>query len=386
MEVDGGLPKATLGYTRMGVCTYTRKGSPFFWLQWGPSNDRSQISSKVRLDDADADFKLAKKINKIEATMLIRHTGVGWDWVPGFFSAQYRNSKESLRIHRTAWNWVAAWLRAEDIREPSQLTNRGKVMEYLDWRMSRRKEKSGRTPCRNTALYEMRILGRVMAEAILRDMAEKNPAAKLGLKRDVPEPKPEILPDQQGTILDALGSKPDWMRKPFRIALQTGLRYKETKIDLIRNVNWPEAKVTIPAPKGGTDRAFTFPIMQGSLVPYLADLKSQHRITWQMPGRLPKPYALIWRDFFDDLGMEEITFHCTRVTFITWCQRSRIPEAVTMQLVNHASEEIHRIYQRLTAVEVRPWLDHLAAVIPQLAAPSGPRAAAGVSTLEIPAR
>lgn len=358
----------------MRVCTYTMKRSPFFWLQWGPHGARKNRSSGVRLDDPEADFKLAKRINKIEATLLVRNTGTGWDWVPAHFRAQHRNSVESLRIHRTAWNWISAYLRMKGIDGPAELT-RTHAMDYIEWRMSKKKEKSGRTPKRNTALYELRVLGRVMKEAVLREMTEKNPLADLGLKRDTPEPKPEILPEQQSIILDALRPKPDWMRVPFRIALQSGLRYQETRIDLLRDMNWTDQRITVPDPKGGITRAFTFPIMQDSLTEFLAELRADgRRYTWEMPDRLEKPYALIWRDFFDSLGMQEISFHSTRVTFITWCQRSRIPEAVTMQLVNHASSDVHRVYQRLRAVEVRAWRDHLAPVIPQLAPSASPSA------------
>ena len=72
-----------------------------------------------------------------------------------------------------------------------------------------------------------------------------------------------------------------------------------------------------------------------------------------------KPIGVIWREFFDDLGMPEICFHCTRVTFITWCHRQGIPENVIMKLVNHASTEIHRIYQRLNVVDVHAWRDRV---------------------------
>ena len=381
----------------MAVCTYIRKGSPFLWLQFGPPNNRSQESSKVRIDDPDADYKLAKKINKIEARQLLRSSGSGWDWVPGFLSARYQNSAGSLRIHTNAWNWLAAWLREQGIKGPDELTSRAQVMEYLDWRMSRRKQKSGRFPIRNTALYDMRVLGRVMSEAVLREMTERNPAANLGLKRDSPEPKPEIFADQQELILDALRKKPLWMSRPFQTALQTGLRHHETRIDLRRNVEWEQAHITIPAPKGGTKRAFTFPVMQMSLMPYLRAIED--RYTWQLPARLPKPIGMIWREFFDDLGLHEITFHCTRVTFISWCFRAvpgvrpPLPENVVMKLVNHASVEIHRIYQRLNVVDVQAWRDpagwNPASAVPpsRLPAPQSPaRAAASVSRPDILAR
>jgi integrase len=310
------------------------------------------------LSDPEADLKLAKRINKIEAQQLLRHSGVGWDWVLVFFLAVYKNSPDTLRIHLNAWNWLRAYLREHGIAAPDALT-RQHVFDYVYWRTAQRKEKSGRAPRRNTALFEMRVLGRIMEEAVLREMAERNPAAKLGLKRDATPPKPEILPDQQDTIFAALRKRPLWMQRSFRIALQTGLRRDESIIDLRRNIDWENARITVPDPKGGPTRAFTFPIVQMSVLPYLRNI-SDH-FTWDKSEAASsgKPIGIIWREFFDDVGMPEICFHCTRVTFITWCHRQGIPENVIMKLVNHASTEIHRIYQRLNVVDVQAWRDRV---------------------------
>lgn len=354
--VDSGVRQATLGYG-MSVCTYTRKDSPFFWLKWGTAAGESK-SSGVRLDDSEADYKIAKQINRIEARLLVRNLKSGWDWVPLFFSAVYRNSESTLRVHTNAWKWVTFYLRENEILSPALLT-RQQVFAYMDWRMKRQKQKSGKFPCRNTALAEMRVLGRVMNEAVLREMAEKNPAATLGLRRDVPKPKAEILPEQEALILDALEHQPPWMGRAFRIAMQTGLREAETIIDLRRQVDWERARITIDDPKGGTKRAFTFEILQMSLLPYLRSIAARAPMTWTKEEITGPPAGVIWREFFDGLGMPEICFHCTRVTFITWCHRQEIPETIVMQLVNHASTEIHRIYQRLNVSSVRPWRDRV---------------------------
>jgi integrase len=97
-----------------------------------------------------------------------------------------------------------------------------------------------------------------------------------------------------------------------------------------------------------------------SILPYLRNIPG--RFTWDRAETLNvgKPIGVIWREFFDELGMREICFHCTRVTFITWCHRQGIPENVIMKLVNHASTEIHRIYQRLNVVDVQAWRDRVA--------------------------
>src|SRR5437773_5649938 len=106
----------------MAVCAYTRKDSPYFWLQWRHGQHRRNQSSAVRLDDPEADLKLAKRINKIEAQLLLRCSGGGWDWVQVFFLAVYKNSPDTLRIHLNAWNWLRAYLRERTITAPDALT------------------------------------------------------------------------------------------------------------------------------------------------------------------------------------------------------------------------------------------------------------------------
>jgi len=84
---------------------------PFFGYNGGSSSTRTNQSSGVRIDDPDADFKLAKTINKIEARLLLRHSGAGWDWVIVFFSAVYRNSPKIVLAR------VLDVRRAQDTRE-----------------------------------------------------------------------------------------------------------------------------------------------------------------------------------------------------------------------------------------------------------------------------
>jgi hypothetical protein len=57
------------------------------------------------------------------------------------------------------------------------------------------------------------------------------------------------------------------------------------------------------------------------------------------------------------LNLPHLTFHCTRVTFITRGAKQGVPQSKMMKLVNHASEEIHRVYQRLVVADVRDELN-----------------------------
>ena len=62
--------------------------------------------------------------------------------------------------------------------------------------------------------------------------------------------------------------------------------------------------------------------------------------------------------------------HCTRVNFVTREAKQGVPQSKMMKLVNHASEEIHRVYQRLVVADVREELN--AIKFPVAAAPVPP--------------
>jgi hypothetical protein len=68
----------------------------------------------------------------------------------------------------------------------------------------------------------------------------------------------------------------------------------------------------------------------------------------------------MWWRFFkqnDELNLPHLTFYCTCVTFITRGAKQSVPQSQMMKLVNHASEEIHRVYQRLVVSDVREELN-----------------------------
>jgi integrase len=134
------------------------------------------------------------------------------------------------------------------------------------------------------------------------------------------------------------------MRRSFNLALRTGLRFAETRIGRSQ-VDWTNRLLHIEKPKGGRKRAFSIPIYE-SVEPMLREWWQNGAAEfWTTPAGTMT--ALTWTKFFRDLGLPHLCFHCTRVTFISRGARAGISEGMMMKLVNHASEEVHRVYQRL---------------------------------------
>ena len=223
------------------------------------------------------------------------------------------------------------------------------------------KEKSGRFPLRNTALYDLRILGKIMQEAVERGFAVSNPARRLKLKRDAVKVKPEMRDPDIAKLRAVLADKPEWMRASFEIAIHTGLRFQETRIDLFTNVDFEAETIFIEDPKGGKKRAFSIDLPSG-LRPLLEGMRDRgQRWTWTHDRQKNElPPSLQWRAAFDAAGLPApFSFHCSRVTYITRGCRAGVPETIMMKMVNHASREISRIYQRLTVDDVRKWRERI---------------------------
>ena len=352
----------------MKVCAYERKGSSFVWLKWIDPIEKRQVfeSSKIRANDPQRERKLAKKINSIEGRLLDRapnQDGEAFDhWTVEFLTKRHEKNPGSLHKNLNSWNYLSAYLREIGVSLPrelsrSHITGENEQTGYINWRCSQVKQKSKRQLSKNTALYDLRVLGKILNEANLRGFCERNVARRLGITKDDTKEKPEILSDEQEKIEAALATAPDWMRISFRVAIETGLRFRETNLDLMRDVDLVSKVIIIQAPKGGRKRAFSRPL-PSVLIPLLRELRTAGRRTaFDLPkGKNVKPLGMQWREFFDAAGCPLLSFHCTRVTFITRGCRNGVPENIMMKLVNHAGKEISRIYQRLNIEDVRKWV------------------------------
>jgi hypothetical protein len=201
----------------------------------------------------------------------------------------------------------------------------------------------------NTARLDLKILHLICKHAIKRQFIQTNPCASLGIPREKAREKPELSDDDIALIRAQLVAldKPEWMRISFEIAIHQGCRQAETSFPLSR-VDWKRNTIEF---HGKRDGKFTAP-MHPNLLPLLKRLKDDGR---KMTCELPHMPAKEWWLFFKKIGLHRkgVSFHCTRVTVITRLIRAGTPENKVKKIVNHASTEIHRIYQRLGVEDVR---------------------------------
>lgn len=357
----------------MILSEYERKDSPFVYIQYGEDyGNRQFLKTDIRKTDPDKKRKIKAELHRIEAQLLpiagnvdLAHNGRdGWRWVAPYLTTRYANKLRTRQVYLAQWRSLRLFLDENEVDGPSVLT-REIVFEYPAWRTTQVKQKSRRSPRINTAIGELKLLGLIMDEAITRHLARENPARDLKIESEPGALKPELTDAQIALILRELrkeGKHADWMQKSFELALNTGMR-RDCETRLHRSqIRLESDDIVIEKPKGGRKREFAIPIYDSIRLLIDEFIDSGRPYFWTAPaGTLT---GLVWSKFMDRIGLRAlgITFHSTRVTFITRGMRAGIPESVMMKMVNHGDKDVSRIYQRWTSEDVRRYADRAAAL------------------------
>jgi integrase len=391
---------------------YTRARSPWVWVQWAAGPGRKRVCERTALRKDDPDLARRKELLRLEwqrkllladdrgavpaadvdgsgggvgsaegADVEVGHqtapdvearknTRQGWAWVVQYLGTRYRAKTVTRGIYEIHWQWLWEFLAGQDIRTPAEL-RREHCFAYVQWRTTQVKKKSGRSPKLNTALGELKLLGNIMNEAVARGLAVENPAKGLRIEREDSDPKPDISDAEAARIYGALALEPVWMQRSFFVAFNTGLRFASTRFHRSQ-VRWEEGRIIIEKPKGGRKREFSIEIYP-IIAPMLREWwESGEPWLWTHPTEGGHPMGIHWTRFFRKIGLPHLCFHCTRVAFITRGAMRAVPESAMRQMTNHASSEIHRIYQRWQPSRFREFAAQLAANVTTPAFAGGP--------------
>jgi site-specific recombinase XerD len=275
-------------------------------------------------------------------------------WVEKFLDRQYQTQSKTLRRYKTCWRNLHAYLEQRKIHAPHQLTF-DDCVDYMDWRQEGQPQLGIYKCGHNTARLDLKILHLICERAIKRGLIVANPCRKLGIKRHKSREKPELTDEDIALIRQKLIElkMPQWMRVSFEIAIHQGVRLSETSFPLSR-IDWKKKNIEFHAKRNQRYSVSIHP----KLLPLLKKLKKQNvTVTCQLPQMASKA----WWKFFKKIGLHQkgVCFHCTRVTVITRLIRSGWSEAAVMNVVHHASTEVHRIYQRLGVEDSRSVLASL---------------------------
>jgi integrase len=353
------------------ACKYERKNSPFWWIQYKtPEGKYRCISAGLRRDNVKETRTADKMVEKYQreeqksADDPFRNDSAFTDWVPGYLESNYNTPETAKTFEAYGWRWhsVAKFLKGTKLTYPRQITY-DHAWKYLEWRKAGSSKDGIKAASHNTAIHEIKFLSMLMTQAVRRGFADGNPLLHPGIMKHKPAEKPAMTDEEITKIRTELVRWPEWMQTCFEIAIYTGCRVSDTNMPL-RDIDLEAKTITLEKPKGGADRAFTVP-MREELVPLFTRLKQERtgdQTAYDFVGtgsKWEKPSKMWWRFFKqnDELNLPHLCFHCTRVTFVTRGAKQGIPQSKMMKLVNHASDEIHRVYQRLVVADVRAELN-----------------------------
>lgn len=364
-----------------GISVYSKAGRPTWYVAYDCPITAKRVckSTGIRIDDPRgkmAAYAYARDKSCAGVAHGQHRDESSWEnWVEPWLRMRFAGLKhaKTLTSYLGAWKFLSFYFRENNCPTPRALTY-STAVNFVLWRESQVKKTSKKKVSRNTALHNIKVLSRIMREAIRRGYASGNPAYKLS--DDVPaapvEMKQEFTNEQIALVraefarCEGIGRPSDWMPIAFEIALHQNCRLSATQIpfDRIDLVN-----DTIQFHEKG-DRWFTVPIHPG-LRPLLVRLKSEGRKeTCVLPRFASRNFTRVLRR----LGLPH-SFHSTRVTGITRMARAGVSQQQAMAYVHHGSWAVHKIYTRLKPADIRGChqaLDFSGAPAPALGSPQSP--------------
>lgn len=334
---------------------YKKKRSPFWYCEWRDpkSGFVRNESTKLRRDSPEQTRRARqlcaqRTADEYEAPV---GAGEGWRWVEPWLKMSFK--EKTLTRYQEAWTAFSIFLATKRVITPRQL-ERELAEQYVVFRMNPPRDSGVRKAVKNTALLDLKVISRIMREAVLRKLAPANPFLQLGFKKDPVRSHPDILPHEMKIIQEAMRHvDDDAMQVSWKIANLYGRRITETCLPL-SNIDLSARTITF-ANKGGDERT---KLLHPELIPLVKKWRKEGRTHTFAPAELPR-FSKKWCKFFDRIGLPHITFHSTRVRVVTRLLEKGVDARIARDFVDHSSELVHKIYLRVRPSHHQPALDAL---------------------------
>lgn len=347
---------------------YVKQGK--YWLRYWDLEKagwRDKPTKFLAPADKQKAHLLKLEVSLLEAKHKSGRTGPGrkrgeWSkWVDDYLAFRYKFSAKTYQRYCSSWKMLSIYLSENKINAPCDWSYSDN-QAYVDWKISLKKA-NGKHYSQNGARTDLTTLAMLMNEAKRRGYVDKQTVVKGQIPKEPVREKPALT---DGDIKLIRATMKKWDKKPptnwkidfqnlsnmFEIALATGCRLSETAIPL-NCIDFKQGTITFPHPKGGEHRAFTVPILGEDFKQWLQELAENRRKqgfsnTCEVNIELSRAFSRMC----NHIELPEVTFHCTRVTFITRGHISGIPEVAMKRLVNHSNDLVHKIYQRFKVEDI----------------------------------
>lgn len=329
---------------------YLRPDSGFYWVKYrDPATGKiRQESTGYRKDDPEG----GRKANKRRAQLAVLESsaprvtnGERWkEWAIPYLEGRYKGTGSYDNVMKSARD-VMAFLEEFKVYTPRLLTY-SIASQFMEWRMTTKK--LGRIN-HNTAKMRFIYLRVLAGEALRRGYAEGNPCREVKIPSGPIKQKALITREDQAKIEKLLENAPQWMREQWLILMRQGCRIAETIVPMHR-IDTDRMTIELRLKRGTMHTT----ALHSDLLPLVALARSEKRETLIEP---PPSYNAAWNCWLKKHGFP-YSPHCTRVTVITRLLMANHSPAKVCAFIGH-SEEVNRLYRRLTAPDVRGMLDVL---------------------------
>jgi integrase len=272
-----------------------------------------------------------------------------------------RKKREKPTLFRDAVTRYLAW--AEEHR-PRSYTFREKALEHLkaafgdkaltgitradvESYQTRRRD-AGAAP--GTVNRERSVLSHVFTKAIAWGLAAENPVTGSDRQKEADEKPRPLSPDEEARLFSVL---PAHYKPWVTLALHTGLRLGELRHQAWRDIDLPEASLTVTRPKSG--KAETLPLNATAR----AVLASLERTAPVIFPTLPKKLTDLFIRYAVKAKLEDVTFHCLRDTYISRLA-PHVSTPTLMALARHRDYRTTRRYVQVDGAHLRAAVERLA--------------------------
>lgn len=352
---------------------YERADSPHFWIRYKDSSGKWKSAvTPYRKDNVgckrQAELLAREKTIEERAIQRVSPGRASFtEWCPSWIEQRWGHKAATAKSYRQRFRYLIEYLSEAGATHPAAVT-RDLALSYPAWRKQRpggwRKQKSSGM---NTALYELKFLAMMLDEAIRRGYTRENHARKLGITYTERQHK-TVWTDQQIEIALNAAAEADrfgWIHVSLLMGKYQAVRITQSAVPLdCINLNRKKKVISYPGNivKGGKSYD---QMIDPTFISVLAKVVEHRRkLACTTLCDLPKLPSLEMRRFLDtllpiDAGFKNLSHHGLRTSWITKAALNEIPETFAMRFVNHASTEVHRIYQRIAATDFEPYFERL---------------------------